>query len=281
MKGDERNRFAARPFLKWPGGKRWLIHRQGAAIPKGFNRYFEPFVGSGAVFFFIRPKRALLSDINPDVVDAYRGIKDDPFMVEELLERHADLHCSKYYYLVRSTSPRSTIARAARLIYLNRTCFNGVYRLNHGGMFNVPKGARDEVIFDDDNFSELARCLQHAELRCSDFETVIDEAKSFDFVFADPPYTVRHNVNGFVKYNEILFSWGDQVRLAKCLRRAVRRGARILCTNADHASIRELYSNGEFSLERVTRFSGISADPHSRNAFGELLIKSRNLYQQR
>ncbi len=281
MKSDGNRGLTIRPFLKWVGGKRWLLKKRPLILPNVFNCYFEPFVGSGAVYFFLNPSRAVLADINRNVIETFVAVKLDPLGVEELLERHADLHCADYYYSMRSCVPRSIVGRAARMIYLNRTCFNGVYRLNRAGVFNVPKGARDDVVFEDDDFIRASEVLERTELCCSDFEMVIDDSRRFDFVFADPPYTILHNVNGFVKYNERLFSWNDQIRLANCLERALHRGVKILCTNADHASVRELYATRGFLLERITRFSGIAADARKRNAFGELLIKSPNLYNER
>jgi DNA adenine methylase len=165
--------------------------------------------------------------------------------------------------------------RAARVIYLNRTCFNGIYRVNQDGKFNVPKGTRDSILFDTDDFAAAAKLLRRAEIRVADFEELVNEAKRTDLVFADPPYTVRHNLNGFIKYNEKLFSWDDQVRLAAALARARDRGAHIVSTNANHQSVRRLYRSHGFRLKRISRFSSISAAAESRRQFEELLILSR------
>ena len=181
----------------------------------------------------------------------------------------------RYYYRVRKRQPRCNAERAARLIYLNRTCFNGIYRVNRKGEFNVPKGTRDSILFDTDDFAAAARLLRSADLRVADFEELVDEATRDDFVFADPPYTVRHNLNGFIKYNEKLFSWDDQVRLAAALARARDRGARVVSTNANHASLRKLYVGHGFRLKNISRFSSISAAAESRRRFEELLVTSR------
>lgn len=262
------------PFLKWPGGKRWFITTHAHLLPTKFGTYIEPFLGSGSVFFHLQPSKAILGDLNPDLIAAYRGIQQDWLGVEELLERHDEEHDSAYYYNLRSTEPRNYVKRAARLIYLNRTCFNGIYRVNLDGRFNVPKGTRDTVLFDTDNFSEISSCLAKAELHVSDFETLVNRAKENDFVFADPPYTVTHNVNGFIKYNERLFSWIDQIRLADALKRARERGAKIVSTNANHQAVRALYLERGFRLKTVSRFSSISADSRSRNPFEELIVLS-------
>lgn len=260
------------PFLKWPGGKRWFVFKYAKLLPSTFRRYIEPFLGAGSVFFHLKPKNALLGDINEELVNAYRIIKNDWVLLENVLLAHHRNHGKRYYYRIRDTEPRKDLNRAARLIYLNRTCFNGIYRVNLDGKFNVPKGTKDAVLYDTDKFVELARQLTHVELRTSDFEELIDEAKKDDLVFADPPYTVRHNLNGFIKYNETLFSWQDQVRLAEALDRARARGARIVATNANHNSVRELYRDRKFKLKAISRYSVISADPDKRTSFEELVI---------
>lgn len=264
------------PFLKWAGGKRWFVHQYGTLFPESFRRYIEPFLGSGAVYFHLQPKKALLGDINPEVVNAYAAIKDDwPNLIKNLA-RHQRAHNTQedYFYEIRATSPRSVVTRASRTIYLNRTCFNGIYRVNKKGEFNVPRGTKNAVLMETDDFQAMAALLKNAELRNADFEELINEAVEDDLVFADPPYTVRHNLNGFIKYNEILFSWADQERLAKALKRAASRGAKIVATNANHHSVRSLYAGWDFLTRSASRFSQISADGASRRQFEELIITS-------
>ncbi|SFS08497.1 DNA adenine methylase [Dyella sp. OK004] len=260
------------PFLKWPGGKRWLAAEHRNVFPKKYKRYVEPFLGSASVFFALQPERALLSDANEELITTYRAIRSRPKAVMDALNRHALKHCDTYYYEVRSMRPTGLIERAARLIYLNRTCFNGIYRVNLEGVFNVPRGTKNTVVLPTDDFHTLSRVLHGAELENKDFEEIIDQSGDGDFVFADPPYTVRHNTNGFIKYNEKLFSWADQERLAAALARARRRGARIVATNANHSSIRELYAYHRFAQRTVSRFSSISATSSSRKQFEELVI---------
>lgn len=260
------------PFLKWPGGKRWFVSGHADLLPEKFERYFEPFLGGGSVFFHLKPSRAILSDINPELIAAYEAIRDESAALNERLAVHQAKHGHNYYYEVRESNPRLRATRAARLIYLNRTCFNGIYRVNLKGKFNVPKGSKTTVTLDTDDFEGAGRLLKNAEIRVSDFEPMIDRAQANDFVFADPPYTVRHNVNGFVKYNESLFSWEDQIRLAGALARARDRGAIVVSTNADHESLRALYRIRGFSLKEVSRYSSISADSKSRKQFEELVI---------
>lgn len=262
------------PFLKWPGGKRWFVANQVHVLPTAFNRYIEPFLGGGSVFFYLKPTQSILSDLNSELIATYKAIRDDWAGLREKLLSHHFNHSSGYYYAVRDSKPRLLAAKAARMIYLNRTCFNGIYRVNLNGKFNVPKGTKDAVVLETDDFEGAAALLANAELRTSDFEPIIDQAEENDLIFADPPYTVRHNVNGFLKYNEQLFSWDDQVRLADALARARTRGAKIVSTNANHDSVRCLYRERGFRLKAVSRYSSISADPKSRKQFEELVIRA-------
>lgn len=260
------------PFLKWAGGKRWFVQRHADLLPKTFNRYIEPFLGGGSVFFHLQPQIALLGDTNPDLIAAYRGIKENWKGLVKSLQYHNRHHSDEYFYATRDKQPKEDIQRASRMIYLNRTCFNGIYRVNLRGEFNVPRGTKDAVLLETDRFDDMAKLLDGADLRVADFEVLINEANDGDFVFADPPYTVRHNFNGFVKYNEKLFSWQDQERLAEALIRAKKRGVHILSTNANHSSIRELYDQDGFNLVTTSRFSSISASSEHRKQFDELII---------
>lgn len=241
------------PFLKWAGGKRWLCDRFAEFFPTSFQFFIEPFLGSGAAFFHLRPQTAFLGDANGELVDAYLAIKEDWRKVQELLEQHQQNHGYRYYYKTRALAPvdLNLFHRAARFIYLNRSCWNGLYRVNLKGVFNVPKGTKSEIVLPSDDFARISALLQGADIRQCDFETLIAKAEEGDFVFVDPPYTVKHNYNGFVKYNENLFSWADQIRLRDALERAQRRGVQIMITNACHSSIKELYRN--FGKTRTVR----------------------------
>ncbi|NLS41517.1 Dam family site-specific DNA-(adenine-N6)-methyltransferase [Bacillus subtilis] len=260
------------PFLKWAGGKRWLIQQYPEYFPTEYNTYFEPFLGSGVVFFYLQPEFAILNDTNKDLIDSYKAIRSRWRKVYTLLSQHHKNHCKNYYYDIRSTSYRSLEERAAKMIYLNRTCFNGIYRVNKKGEFNVPIGSKTQVLLDTDEFQKISKILKGIKLLNTDFEKVIDLSREHDFVFVDPPYTVRHNSNGFVKYNEVLFSWEDQERLAECLIKAKNRGVKILMTNAAHPSIRQLYEPNGFNIKAVSRYSSISANKKSRSNYQEFLI---------
>lgn len=262
-----------KPFLKWAGGKRWLIQNYPKFIPTQFNRYIEPFLGSGAVFFYIRPSMSLLSDTNAELINAYQALKDDWKRVHRILQVHQQRHGKLYYYRVRESRPRNKYARAARLIYLNRTCWNGLYRVNLLGQFNVPKGTKNTVVLDTDDFELISLSLKNSEIKVADFENTIETAQRGDFLFVDPPYTVKHGNNGFVKYNENLFHWDDQLRLHKCLDEARKRGAIIVLTNACHASIKKLYQDS-FEISVAHRNSVIAADSRHRRISEEYIIRS-------
>lgn len=259
------------PFLKWAGGKRWLSDRivQLAAHVEG--RYIEPFLGGGAVFFALQPSAALLSDVNPELINTYWAVRDDHERVFSLLRSHHLAHSKEYYYRIRDYKPRCAYRKAARFIYLNRTCWNGLYRVNLNGQFNVPIGTKTSVLMPTDDWPTLSTLLRSAEIMCGDFEAVINQAEEGDLVFADPPYTVKHNLNGFIKYNDSLFSWSDQIRLRDALLNAKRRGAKIIVTNAHHASIKELYEQ-HFRLESVSRASVLASSTTHRGRCEELLI---------
>ena len=263
-----------KPFLNWAGGKRWLVNDYPDHIPTNTARHIEPFVGSGAVFFYCSPQTALIADSNANLVEAYQAIKDNPKAVHNHLKIHDAKHCRDYYYLIRSQEYDDPFERAARFIYLNRTCFYGLYRVNKNGGFNVPIGTKKHVLQNDDSFSDWSEALCNAEIVAQDFEKTIDSAKKGEFIYADPPYTVQHNNNGFVKYNETMFSWEDQKRLSVLLKRAAERGVKILASNADHPSIWELYSSEIWSIQRVDRFSGIASSSTRRKIISEILISN-------
>jgi len=259
------------PFLKWVGGKRWMIARHEWLLPRQFNTYFEPFLGGGAVLFHLQPKKAVLSDLNSDLISSYKAVKNDWRRIQQLLNRHQRAHSNDHYYKVRNLRFEDNVAEAARFIYLNRACFNGIYRVNLKGEFNVPKGSKVAIVLDDDDFQSISHILKKCRLAARDFEDTLAMASSGDFVFVDPPYTIKHNNNGFIKYNQNLFAWADQVRLRDCVAQAAGRGAKILVTNANHQSVRELYK-GMGCMHQLDRASILSATSEHRRLSSELAI---------
>jgi DNA adenine methylase len=263
--------MSLQPFLKWAGGKRWFVRQHDYLLPISYRRYIEPFLGGGAVFFSLCPSDAILSDSNGELIDTYRAISDNWRLVWRYLLRHQRRHSKPYYYACRSSRARSLHSKAARFIYLNRACWNGLYRVNLNGDFNVPIGTKDTIVFNTDDFPSIAATLESSILLNCDFEETIDQATRDDFVFVDPPYTINHNANGFLKYNERIFTWRDQERLRAALERARDRGVKILVTNADHTSIRQLYE-GFGKLVVVPRHSVLSGDASYRRLSTELVI---------
>ena len=259
------------PFLKWAGGKRWLADQYPDIFFEPCDRYVEPFLGGGAVFFAIEPNKALLSDANSELIECYKVMRDDPEGLIKHLEIHQEHHNKEHYYSIRSTVPADRVERAARLIYLNRTCFNGLYRVNLMGLFNGPIGTKTAVILPTDDFIGTGEALQGAKLFVSDFEASIVDCGTGDFVYLDPPYTANHNNNGFLKYNEKIFSWSDQVRLKEAAVTATRRGAKVVISNAAHASLVDLYKDaGEIIM--VSRASVLAADRTKRGQVQEILV---------
>lgn len=265
-----------KPFLKWAGGKRWLASKFPEFFPASFNNYLEPFLGSGAIYFYLKPHTAILSDLNAELIETYAAIKSDWQRVFSHLVVHQRNHSKEYYYQIRARNCRSEFTRAAKLIYLNRTCWNGLYRVNLKGEFNVPIGTKDKIIDVEESFFEIAKLLQNAQLITNDFENIIDKAMLGDFLFVDPPYTVKHNYNGFVKYNENLFAWDDQIRLRDALIRAANRNVKILLTNACHKSVIELYEDF-FEIRIVERASIISGSNIGRGSYEEIIVQNLNI----
>lgn len=260
------------PFLKWAGGKRWLVDRHSNIFPNFGGRYIEPFLGGGSVFFHLRPNKAVLADVNSELILCYSQIRDAPEELYRLLQIHQKRHCKDYYYNIRAQNFDNETERAARLIYLNRTCWNGLYRVNVKGAFNVPIGTKSRVIYHEDEFLLISKALENAQIKSSDFESTIDEARQDDFVFVDPPYTVKHNFNGFLKYNENIFSWDDQLRLRAAVERAAGRGASIIVTNAAHSSIYDLYSDiGQ--THTLDRHSVLAGKRDKRGLVQEIIVR--------
>jgi len=226
------------------------------------------------VFFALAPDQAVLSDSNPRLIKFYRVLRDEWKAVSQKLKEHQIRHLENpdsYYYQMREMRPRSEASFAARFIYLNRTCFNGIYRVNLKGKFNVPRGTKNTVVFEDDDFESISQLLKKTKLRAGDFSALIRRCGAGDFLFIDPPYTVKHNINGFIKYNEKLFSWADQERLAASLKNFANRGGRAIITNAAHASVIQLYRDLG-SLALATRHSVMASSNDRRASIDELIV---------
>ena len=275
--GSMKKQSGIKPFLRWAGGKQWLSSRLTELIPAGIGTYFEPFLGGGSLYFSALPGKAILSDVNLRLIETYQAIKDEPCAVISALERWNN--DEQTYYKVREADfADSTVDRVAQLIYLNRTCWNGLYRVNRQGKFNVPFGYHSRAVFEVQHLLEVSHALQSAELRCSDFDQVVCNAEQGDFVYLDPPYTSLHANNGFTQYNETLFSWQDQQRLGRTAVELVERGCHVVVSNASHDSILELYPG--FSHRQVSRHSILAASSQFRRVTTEFLLASEpSLFQ--
>jgi DNA adenine methylase len=254
------------PLLKWPGGKRALLGEILPLVPASRGTYFEPFFGGGAMFFSILPSRAVLADSNQELINCYTQVKRSP---HKLIKALSLLRNSEQdYYRVRAWLPTDQIERAARFIYLCTLSFNGIYRVNLKGDFNVPYGRKVHVDpCDEARILATSAALKDASLLSGDFEDTLRTARKGDLVYFDPPYTVAHGLNGFVKYNEKIFSWADQVRLAKLARTLAARGIAVVVSNAEHPSIRSLYEG--FHTQLIERYSIISASSSARRQISE------------
>jgi DNA adenine methylase len=265
----ETNKVKCPPLLKWPGGKRNLLDTILPLTPIRFNRYFEPFVGGGALFFALQPTKAYLSDKNAELIHAYTQVRNRPAAVIRELRKLRNT--KRNYYNVRSSVPRSDAARAARLIYLVTLAFNGIYRVNLKGEFNVPYGYKTHVNpCDEDRISKASDLLKRAVVRDQDFEEALSIAGRGDLVYLDPPYTVAHGNNGFIKYNAKIFSWEDQIRLAHVAKALVDKGCTVIVSNADHFSIRNLYTG--FAAATLERNSVIAASSEFRSRVKECVF---------
>jgi DNA adenine methylase len=262
----------ARSFLRWAGGKRWLLHHL-PSILGGFkiHGYHEPFLGGGAVFFgSTTVGQVYLSDLNADLIETYVQVRDRPGDVAGFLEPH--VNTSEHYYEVRASESCNPAERAANFIYLNHTSYNGIYRVNLMGRYNVPYGRRlNAQIPSRDLLSAVSRKLQSAIVSASDFQAAVEFVRKGDLIFLDPPYTVAHNNNGFVKYNQRLFSFEDQTRLSEVIDAVRKRDAFYILTNAAHDSIATLFEKGDRRLE-LTRGNSIGGYKATRGSATEYIF---------
>ena len=260
------------PFLKWPGGKRWLVRKLISTLEnRAFQTYYEPFLGGGALFFALRPNNSVLTDLNDDLINTYHYVKYHP---DQLIDRLRELSVTQTtYYTLRESEPRIPLDRAVRFLFLNRTAFGGMYRLNQSGKFNVPYGGGERTpqpLWQRNLISHASRALENSTLKASDFEPIMGEARSGDLIYCDPTYTVAHNNNGFIRYNEKNFSWDDQKRLANSCKSASHRGAFVIVTNAVHNEILTLFNPTTHTI--VNRYNCLCPIPKFRGYIEEYLF---------
>jgi DNA adenine methylase len=268
-----------RPFLKWAGGKTQLLSQFQALYPhpRSIRRYIEPFVGSGAVFFKLRRlaglREVLLADNNEELINVYVAVRDHVEGVIAALRRHKALHSKEHYYEVRAKSLRrmSSTARAARLIYLNKTCFNGLYRVNSKGGFNVPMGRyQDPPILNAENLRAAGQALEKTGLKAAHFRKTLDVARKGDFIYFDPPYHPLSKTSFFTSYTEGAFTASDQKDLAEVYSILARRGCRVMLSNSDCPFIRGLYEG--FDIRSVSARRNINSKAEKRGRIGEVVV---------
>lgn len=260
----------ARPILKWAGGKQQLLQRLIPAVPESFNQYIEPFFGGGALFFALRPVKAIISDSNPELINLYKTAADD---VEHLIELLPGIKTDReHYYQLRSVDPGalSDVEKAARTIYLNRTCFNGLYRVNRGGQFNVPYGEhRNPRICFPGELRAASALLKRSTIVCADYKDVLHRyAKEGDFIYLDPPYLPVSQYSDFKRYTKEQFYEEDHVELAKEVRRLHELGCHVLLTSSNHPLIYDLYDGFKFEVVQTRRNINING----KNRTGEDVI---------
>lgn len=268
---------APSPIIKWVGGKSRILAQLTPMLPPGVElmRHVEPFFGGGALFFARRPERALLSDVNPALVNTYEVVRDDVDALILQLTRLSEEHSATRYYQVRHHYNHGTrispTERAGMFIYLNKTCFNGLHRVNRRGEFNVPAGRYDKPrILDAELLRAASRELQKADFRCAGFEALLASAKPGDFVYFDPPYEPASATASFTAYSRDGFSRDDQARLRDVYAELDRRRCKLMLSNSDVPFIRELYS--KFRIDTVAAPRNINCDSKKRGAVSEVVV---------
>lgn len=263
-----------KPLLRWAGGKRWLAAKIHNLVPDKYNDYYEPFCGSCAVFFALyeslKGKKIFLSDTNKELINFYLILQKNPKKLCKLLKDFKNDEQTYYYLREKNTS--NDIEKAAIFFYLNRTSFNGIYRVNLAGKYNVPYGFKNyNTLFDYNAILKTSELIQGVTFLCDSFEWITKSAVMGDFIFLDPPYTVSHNNNGFIKYNKRLFSLDDQYKLKNTIEFLSLEKTFYMLTNAYHETIHDIFSINSFCTE-IDRYTQISGKIHGRKTTKEYIF---------
>jgi DNA adenine methylase len=272
------------PFLKWAGGKRQLLEVLKQFVPVNYTDYYEPFIGAGALLFFLQPKRAVINDINGELVNTYRILRDYPEELFNLCEDHRKNNSKNYYYSIRNIDReidfnyKSPLERAARIIYLNKTCFNGLYRVNRLGHFNVPYGSYvNPTILNFELLLGVSNYLRRCQLTIleGDYTQAVKNAAEGAFIYFDPPYQPLSNTSSFTSYSVAGFGEREQRRLKSVCDELDARGCQILLSNSDTPFIRELYKDSRYEIAKVQAIRTINVVSSKRGKISELLIHNR------
>ena len=274
-----------KPYLKWAGGKRQLLPEIKKHLPKDFNNYtyYEPFIGAGAVFFELQPQKAVINDSNEQLILTYKAIRDSAEALIMLLDNHQKNNCKEYFYETRNIDRNrekfhelTAIEKAARMIFLNKTCYNVLYRVNSHGYFNVPYGRyKNPAICEDSVLRQISNYLRTNEIYIvnNDFEQAVSTADRNSFIYFDPPYHSQSNSN-FTGYQADGFRENDHERLCNTILKMTNRGVKCLLSNSDTQFIRKLYNYDFFELIPVQARRAINSSSAGRGNVNELLIKN-------
>ena len=274
----------AQPFLKWAGGKRQLLPAIKEYLPEKFTQYYEPFVGAGAVLLSLQSKKSVINDTNSELINCYRVIKDDPEELLELCQKHRENNSKEYFYSLREQDRRedfknrSPVERAARIIYLNKTCFNGLFRVNSNGQFNVPYGNySNPVIVEPAVIRSVSAYLNRRDVRIleGDFAKAVATARKGAFIYFDPPYHPISDTSSFTGYSVDGFGEKEQIRLKQVCDKLTKRGCQVLVSNSSAALIKELYSDSNYEIIEVKATRAINAVASKRGRINELLIHNK------
>jgi DNA adenine methylase len=283
---QEISTLSLKPFVKWAGGKTQIISEILKLIPNSFDTYYEPFLGGGALLFKLKPISAVVSDYNSELITAYNCFQDKEdylLMIEEIL-KHQRNHSEEYYYQIREMDRIAEFTnlpnymRAARMIYLNKACFNGLYRVNSKGFFNVPSGKYTIVnAYDETLYNNLSKYLSRSSIFINndDFEKAVSSAKKGDFVYFDPPYDTFDEKNNFTTYTKNAFGKDEQKRLAKVFKDLDNRGVKVMLSNHNTEFIRKLYS--EFNIKVINARRSINSVSSGRGSVEEVIITNYTL----
>ncbi len=273
-----------KPFVKWAGGKRQLLAELEKNFPKQFGTYFEPFLGGGAVLFDLLTKKPNLkcsvSDLNSDLVLAYVTIRDKLGRLIESLENHSKNYhkdSTGYYYEIRKEEPKSQIEKVSRLLFLNKTCFNGLYRVNSKGKFNVPLGRyTNPNIVNRENLTAVSKFLQSDKIKisCRDFESILKDAKKGDFVYFDPPYQPVSDTANFTSYTHRDFTEDDLQRLADLANQLNSKGCFVLLSNSNTKIVKKIFSSKKWKVKEIAVNRAINSNSQKRTGHKEVLIKN-------
>ncbi|MFM0581700.1 DNA adenine methylase [Streptococcus suis] len=275
----QRTQPTLQPFTKWTGGKRQLLPVIKSLMPDNYNSYFEPFIGGGAVFFELIPKKAIINDFNSELINCYRQIKDNPQKLIQLLTKHQENNSKEYYLELRAVdrdnriNKMTDVERAARIMYMLRVNFNGLYRVNSKNQFNVPYGRyKNPKIVDSELILSISQYLNknNIEILTGDFEKAVEDVGAGDFVYFDPPYIPLSETSAFTSYTHEGFSYEEQVRLRDVFRKLDKKGAYVMLSNSSSPLVEELYKG--FNIHKVEAIRTNGAKASSRGKISEFIV---------